>query len=36
MMSAKAVGVSGFIRKPYGPAQIEAKLRVVAAKIGAI
>lgn len=33
MMEAKAAGVSGFIRKPYTPGQMEARLRVLVDRI---
>lgn len=30
VIEAKGSGVSGYIRKPYSPAQLEAKLRIIA------
>ena len=30
VVEAKGSGVSGYIRKPYSPAQLEAKLRIIA------
>lgn len=35
VIEAKSFGVNGFIRKPYSPTQIEAKLRVLAQKVNA-
>ncbi len=32
VIEAKGSGVSGYIRKPYSPAQLEAKLRIIAKK----
>lgn len=29
VMEAKSSGVTGYIRKPYSPAQLEAKLRII-------
>jgi two-component system chemotaxis response regulator CheY len=35
VIEAKNFGVSGFIRKPYSPTQIEAKLRVIVSRMKA-
>lgn len=35
VIEAKNFGVDGFIRKPYSPTQIEAKLRVLAQRVKA-
>ena len=32
VIEAKGSGVSGYIRKPYSPAQLEAKLCIIAKK----
>lgn len=34
VVEAKSLGVNVYVRKPYSPTQIEAKLRVVAQKLG--
>ncbi len=36
VVEAKASGVTGYIRKPFSPSQLEAKLRVVAKKTNLI
>ncbi len=35
VVEAKASGVTGYIRKPYSPAQLEAKLRILLQKMAA-
>ncbi len=35
VVEAKASGVTGYIRKPYSPAQLEAKLRIIVQKVAA-
>ncbi|MGH1376229.1 MAG: response regulator [Alphaproteobacteria bacterium] len=32
VIEAKSCGVSGYVRKPFSPAQLEAKIRIVAQK----
>lgn len=33
VMEARSTGVNGYIRKPFAPQQIEAKLRILAARL---
>lgn len=35
VMEARSMGVNGYIRKPFSPQQIEAKLRILAARLKA-